>query len=107
VPSIERCLTPGFETISAKTRSKPRSRGLLRPWRNFSTGSRAHAIAYEARQCPWRQWFLEENPMARIYREACSTVCAWTKCLSRTVAIDDPDLPSRRPKVNKIEDYGF
>jgi putative acyl-CoA dehydrogenase len=39
------------------------------PVAKFFNCSRAHAIAYEARQCPWRQWFLEENPMA-IQREA-------------------------------------
>jgi putative acyl-CoA dehydrogenase len=35
------------------------------PVAKFFYCSRTPAIAYEARQCPWRQWFLEENPMAR------------------------------------------
>jgi putative acyl-CoA dehydrogenase len=40
------------------------------PMAKFFNCSRAPAIAYEALQCHGGNGFIEENPMARIYREA-------------------------------------
>jgi putative acyl-CoA dehydrogenase len=46
------------------------------PAANFFNCSRAPSIAYEALQCHGGNGFIEENPMARIYREAPLTVTA-------------------------------
>ena len=43
---------------------------IATPMAKFFNCSRAPAIAYEALQCHGGNGFVEENPMARIYREA-------------------------------------
>lgn len=43
---------------------------IATPMAKFFNCSRAPAIAYEALQCHGGNGFIEENPMARIYREA-------------------------------------
>src|SRR5262249_47690146 len=40
------------------------------PAAKFFNSSRAPSIAYEALQCHGGNGFIEENPMARLYREA-------------------------------------
>ena len=53
--------------------SNPQEKAFARvatPMAKFFNCSRAPAIAYEALQCHGGNGFIEENPMARIYREA-------------------------------------
>ena len=51
----------------------PRQKAFARvatPMAKFFNCSRAPAVAYEALQCHGGNGFIEENPMARLYREA-------------------------------------
>ena len=53
--------------------SDPQERAFARvatPMAKFFNCSRAPSIAYEALQCHGGNGFIEENPMARLYREA-------------------------------------
>jgi len=55
--------------IKASAQEKAFAR-VATPMAKFFNCSRAPAIAYEALQCHGGNGFIEENPMARIYREA-------------------------------------